>query len=59
MPIPPSEIYARNFLMHRGALQDLYAELPEEQAHFSAWDGHDLGQACRITSRAAARCSWG
>lgn len=39
MPIPPSEIYARNFLMHRGALQDLYAELPEEQAHFSAWDG--------------------
>ena len=39
MPISPSEIYARNFLMHRGALQDLYAELPEEQGRFSAWDG--------------------
>ncbi|MFC4639101.1 DinB family protein [Deinococcus hohokamensis] len=39
MPISPSEIYARNFLMHRGALMDLYAQLPADQGHFSAWDG--------------------
>ncbi|MFC4427829.1 DinB family protein [Deinococcus navajonensis] len=39
MPISPSEIYARNFLMHRGALMDLYAQLPEDQGGFSAWDG--------------------
>lgn len=39
MPISPSEIYARNFQMHRGALMDLYAQLPEEQGTFSAWEG--------------------
>lgn len=39
MPIPASEIYARTFLSHRSALLDLYHQLPDEQANFSAWDG--------------------
>lgn len=39
MPIPASEVYARTFLMHRGALLDLYDQLTEDQAHFSAWEG--------------------
>ena len=29
--------YAQNFRMHRAALQELYAQLPEEQAHFQPW----------------------
>ncbi|ACO45029.1 DinB family protein [Deinococcus deserti] len=39
MPVNPAETYARNFLMHRGALMDLYAQLPEDQGTFSAWEG--------------------
>lgn len=31
--------YARAFAMHRAALNDLYALLPDEQASFAAWDG--------------------
>ena len=34
-----SEVHARNFLMHRGALMDLYAQLPDDQGTFSAWEG--------------------
>ncbi|WP_309569775.1 DinB family protein [Deinococcus sp.] len=30
--------YARAFQSHRTALLDLYAQLPEEQAGFAAWD---------------------
>ncbi|WP_425147792.1 DinB family protein [Deinococcus sp.] len=33
-----SQHYARNFQMHRAALLDLYAQLPEDQGHFRAWD---------------------
>ena len=33
-----TEGYVRNFLMHRQALQDLLAQIPEEQANFAAWD---------------------
>ncbi|BDP40534.1 hypothetical protein DAETH_05030 [Deinococcus aetherius] len=39
MPLSASEIYARTFESHRGALLDLYAQLPDEQANFSAWEG--------------------
>ncbi|WP_019587390.1 DinB family protein [Deinococcus apachensis] len=39
MPIPASEIYARTFQSHRSALMDLYAQLPDEQGGFSAWEG--------------------
>ncbi|PNY80701.1 DinB family protein [Deinococcus koreensis] len=30
--------YARAFQSHRGALIDLYGQLPEEQGGFAAWD---------------------
>ncbi len=38
MPDTPSA-HARSFLMHRAALLDLLAQIPEEQGEFSAWDG--------------------
>lgn len=34
-----TEGYVRNFLMHREALQDLLAQIPEAQGSFAAWDG--------------------
>lgn len=34
-----SSHYAQQFQAHRSALTDLYAQLPEDQANFSAWDG--------------------
>ncbi|THF87716.1 DinB family protein [Deinococcus sp. KSM4-11] len=53
--------HARQFQMHRAALIDLYANLPEEHANFSAWDGgmtflrladHLAGSAGRVVSMA-------
>ena len=34
-----AQTYANAYRMHRAALQDLYAELPDDQGHFKAWDG--------------------
>ncbi|ADV68626.1 DinB family protein [Deinococcus maricopensis] len=34
-----TEGYVRNFLMHRQALQDLLAQIPDNQGSFAAWDG--------------------
>ena len=51
--------YVRQFQSHRGALLDLYAQLPDEQGGFAAWDGgmsfirladHLSGSATRFVS---------
>ncbi len=34
-----SQNHVRAFQMHRAALQELYAGLPDEQGHFKAWEG--------------------
>ena len=36
-PSPQAQQYAQRFQMHRAALQDLYAQLPEAQGDFKAW----------------------
>ncbi len=38
-PATHSEQSAHLFQLHRKALQDLYAQLPDEQGSFSAWEG--------------------
>ncbi|WP_102125884.1 DinB family protein [Deinococcus planocerae] len=52
MPMTPSESYARTFESHRGALIDLYAQLPEEHGTFSAWEGGMslIGQADHLAA---------
>ncbi|WP_019010288.1 DinB family protein [Deinococcus aquatilis] len=34
-----SAVFARTLQGHRAALMDLYADLPDEQAQFAAWEG--------------------
>lgn len=48
----PAEPYARSFRMHRGALLDLYAELPQEHGSFAAWEGglSFIGQADHLAA---------
>ncbi len=49
-----NEHYVRSFLAHRRALQQFYAELPADQAHFKAWEGgmDFLAQANHLASSA-------
>jgi uncharacterized damage-inducible protein DinB len=37
--MPRNQRYLASYQMHRAALQDLYALLPDDQAEFSAWEG--------------------
>ena len=39
MSMTRAQSYASTYRMHRAALQDLYAALPDDQGHFKAWDG--------------------
>lgn len=55
MTLNPAELYARTFRMHREALMDLYAELPEEHGTFTAWEGGMslIGQADHLAASSA------
>lgn len=48
----PAELHARTFRMHREALMDLYARLPEEHGPFRAWEGGMslIGQADHLAA---------
>ena len=55
MGMSRTQNYLASYRMHRAALQDLYAALPEGQGEFSAWEGgmNFIGLADHLSGSAA------